>query len=577
VAHVATAGLFAATTVVAAAPSGSAADGRQGPQDGHKPARTASLSTEVTVEDLRFQHRLLRTGTPRQAHLLPEPLEQMSAILRSFLEPSPERPLYAGGVVLASRHGVVPVHDAAGKAVRYADAKSELPPEQQVPMRRDTIFDLASVTKTFTTLALMQQVEAGRVELDEPVATYLPDFAENGKEDVTVRHLLNHTGGLPAWLPLYSAYPTVEERLAAVLAVEPRTEPGAKYVYSDLGMITLGLVVEEVTGQPLEQAIAEGITGPLGMADTMFNPPVALVDRIAATESQPWTGRQMVRGEVHDENAWSLGGVAGHAGLFSTARDLAVLARTLLNGGRHGETRILAEETVRAMLVNENTELPANGHGLGFELDQRWYMDGLSSPVTFGHTGYTGTSVVIDPLSESFVILLTNRVHPTRDWGSNNPARRAVARDLARAIAVRPLEGRTAWFSGVGDRRTVTLSTQELSGRRLSFGLWYDTEAGYDVLHLQASTDGGETWEPLPFVLEDVDQTATDGTVSGFGGRRWHTAEALLPADDVLVRWRYASDAANQGRGVYVDRVRVDGKPLDEGRLTADGWEQSAN
>ena len=177
------------------------------------------------------------------------------------------------------------------------------------------------------------------------------------------------------------------------------------------------------------------------MTDTMFNPPARLVDRIAATEAQPWAGRPMIRGEVHDENAWSLGGVAGHAGLFSTAHDLAVLARTLLNGGRYGHARILEADTVRAMLVNENAEFPGDSHGLGFELDQRWYMDGLSTPVTFGHTGFTGTSVVIDPLSDSFVILLTNRVHPTRDWGSNNPARRAVARDLARAIAVRPLEG----------------------------------------------------------------------------------------------------------------------------------------
>lgn len=569
-----TAGLLAATTV-ATAPPGSAADGRRGPQEPHKPARAATVATGTTVEDLDFQHRLLRDGTPHQAHLLAEPLAQVSVDLRRFLEPSPTRPMYAGGVVLASRHGVVPVHDAAGKAVRYADATgTELPADQQVDVRPDTIFDLASVTKTFTTLAVMQQVETGRVVLDEPVATYLPDFAANGKEDITVRDLLTHTGGLPSWLPLYSAHPTVEQRFAAVLAAKPRTEPGVAYVYSDLGMITLGLLVEAVTGRTLDHVVAEGITAPLGMTDTMFNPPSSLVDRIAATEAQPrTTGRAMVRGEVHDENAWSLGGVAGHAGLFSTARDLAVLARTLLNGGRYGGVRILSEETVRSMLVNETTEFPANAHGLGFELDQRWFMDGLSSPVTFGHTGFTGTSVVIDPLSDSFVILLTNRVHPTRDWGSNNLARRAVARDLARAIAVRPLEGRTAWFSGIGDSRTATLSTPALSGRELSFGLWFDTEAGYDELSLEASTDGGETWTTLPFTL---DGTGTDGTLSGFGDRRWHTAAALLPeADEVLVRWRYASDAANQGRGVYVDRLRLDRTPIGEELLTAEGWELS--
>ena len=443
-------------------------------------------------------------------------------------------------------------------------------------MRRDTIFDLASVTKTFTTIAVMQQVEAGRVDLDEPVATYLPDFAQNGKDDVTIRHLLTHTGGLPAWLPLYSDYETVEERLAAVLAVEPDAEPGAAYVYSDLSLITLGLVVEEVTGRPLDRVIAHGITRPLGMTDTMFNPPARLVDRIAATEAQPWAERPMIRGEVHDENAWSLGGVAGHAGLFSTAHDLAVLARTLLNGGRYGHERILETDTVRAMLVNENAEFPGDSHGLGFELDQRWYMDALSTPVTFGHTGYTGTSVVIDPMSDSFVILLTNRVHPSRDWGSNNPARRAVARDLGRAIAVRPLEGREAWFSGIGDARTVTLTAPAAPGGELDFGLWYDTEAGYDILTLEASTDGGSTWAPVPFAIREG--PATDGTVSGFGGRRWHHAEATLPeGDDVLMRWRYTSDPANQGRGVYVDRVRVDGERIADGSFTADGWQPSWN
>jgi len=157
-----------------------------------------------------------------------------------------------------------------------------------------------------------------------------------------------------------------------------------------------------------------------------------------------------------------------------------VLAQTLLNGGSYGGTRILSEDSVDALFHNENAAFPGNSHGLGFELDQRWYMDGLSGPETAGHTGYTGTSIVIDRASRSFVILLTNRVHPTRDWGSNNPSRRAVARDLARALAVHPLAGDEAWFSGVGDARTATLSAPAASGGALSFGLWYDTEAGSD-------------------------------------------------------------------------------------------------
>jgi len=573
----AAAGVLAVALAVGAAPVGSAAGGRDPISAEHKRVRVSATAAEVSPEDLQFPNRRLRAGSPAEALLLPGPLEAMSADLRSFLSPSPTRPMYAGGVVLASRNGVVPVHDAAGQAVRYADAETELPADQQVPMRRDTIFDLASVTKTFTTIAVMQQVEAGRVDLDEPAATYLPAFAAHGKDDVTVRDLLTHTGGLPAWLPLYSSYPTKEERLAAVLDVRPTAEPGQRYVYSDLGLITLGLLVEEVTGEPLDDVVADGITRPLGMTDTMFTPPAGLRARIAATEAQPWAGREMIRGEVHDENAWSLGGVAGHAGLFSTAHDLAVLARTLLNGGRYGTVRILEDDTVRDILVNENTEFPANSHGLGFELDQRWYMDGLSTPVTYGHTGFTGTSMVVDPLSDSFVILLTNRVHPSRDWGSNNPSRRAMARDLARAIAVRPLEGGTAWFSGVGDARTVSLTTPSLTGGTLSFGLWYDTEAGFDEVTVEASTNGGETWSPLPVTL-DGDTVASDGTVSGFGGRVWHDATATLPvADSVVVRWRYVSDTAIQGRGVYVDRLRLDGWPVSDGDLTAEGWRPSAD
>jgi len=576
----AAAAVLAVALAMGAAPVGTAAGDRDPTAAEHKRVRVSATAAEASPDDVTFRHHRLRAGSPAEARLLAGPLERMSADLRSYLEPSPTRPLYAGGVVLASRHGVVPVHDAAGKALRYADADTELPADEQLPMTRDTIFDLASVTKLFTTIVVMRQVEAGRVDLDEPVATYLPDFAANGKEDITVRHLLTHTGGLPAWLPLYSSYDTVEEREAAVLAAEPNTPPGDAYVYSDLGLITLGLLVEEVTGRPLDQVVASDVTGPLGMDQTMFNPPARLRNRIAATEAQPYVDRPMVHGEVHDENAWSLGGVAGHAGLFSTARDLAVLARMLLNGGRYGPTRILAEGTVREMITNQNPDLPPGAaRGLGFELDQRWYMDGLSTPVTFGHTGFTGTSVVIDPLSDSFVVLLTNRVHPTRDWGSNNPARRAVARDLARAIAVRPLHGPTAWFSGIGDSRTATLTSPAISGREMEFGLWYDTEAGFDVLTLEASVDGDGSWSPVPFSLHGPDGTVTtDGTVSGYGGRQWHRATAVLPqGPDVRLRWRYTNDAANQGRGVYVDRLQVDGKPIADGELSGEGWRPSTD
>ena len=179
------------------------------------------------------------------------------------------------------------------------------------------------------------------------------------------------------------------------------------------------------------------------MGDTGYNPTDK--ERTAATEYQTAPPRGLVWGEVHDENAWSLGGVAGHAGVFSTADDLAVLAQALLNGGTYRGHRILDRKSVELLVTNFNEAFPGDAHGLGFELDQRWYMDALSGPRTAGHTGYTGTSIVIDFDSRSFAILLTNRVHPSREWGSNNQARREWAHGLAawrcrstRGAAVRP-------------------------------------------------------------------------------------------------------------------------------------------
>jgi CubicO group peptidase (beta-lactamase class C family) len=215
-------------------------------------------------------------------------------------------------------------------------------------------------------------------------------------------------------------------------------EPGSRYLYSDLNLITLGALAAEVTGMPLDVLIRDGITGPLRMHDTGYNPSPSVRDRVAATEFQVLPDRGLVWGDVHDENAWSFGGVAGHAGIFSTARDLSILAQTMINGGSNGGREILRTETVEQMITNETAQFPGDDHGLGFELNQRWYMGDLSSLRTAGHTGYTGTSLVIDFSSGSFVILLTNRVHPSRSWGSINPARVAAADGLAAALATLP-------------------------------------------------------------------------------------------------------------------------------------------
>lgn len=365
-------------------------------------------------------------------------IDAVAATAESFLVPPPgaAHPLYAGAVVLVAHAGHVVVHHACGWAVRYADRSgSELPPRQRVAMATDTIFDLASISKLFTTIVVLQHTGQDGIDLDLPVAHYLPAFAVGGKSAITVRQLLTHTSGLPAVLPLWRDHATPDERLAAVLAAVPATAPGAEYVYSDPNMITAGLVAEAVGGQPLDQLVQAGITAPLGMTDTGYTPDPGLKHRIAATEVEDDPPRGLVHGEVHDENAWSLGGVAGHAGVFGTARDLATLAQAILDGGSHDGARILDQAVVEAMLADENTAFPGHAHGLGFELNQPWFMGRLSSPAAVGHTGFTGTSLVIDFASESIVILLSNRVHPSRDWGSNNPARAAVADAWAAVLA----------------------------------------------------------------------------------------------------------------------------------------------
>ncbi len=379
---------------------------------------------------------VLRDRDPEDVGLDPAPIARAGELIEAHeTAPPGGTPMYAGAVGLVGHDGAVVGRHTSGYALRWKDATTELPRDQWVPMREDTVFDLASVSKLFTSLVTVQLIEDGTVDLEAPVATYLPEFAANGKEAVTVRHLLTHTSGFTSWLPLYSRYTDEASRIKAVMDQPLSTPVGTDYLYSDLNLITLGVMVERLTGQGLDEVVREKVTEPLGMDDTGYNPTDRT--RTAATEYQSTPARGMVWGEVHDENAWSLGGVAGHAGVFSTADDLAVLAQALLNGGSYGKHRILAATSVGLLVTNFNQAFPGDSHGLGFELDQRWYMDALAGPRTAGHTGYTGTSFVIDFASRSFAILLTNRVHPSRSWGSNNLARREWARGLAHGDADR--------------------------------------------------------------------------------------------------------------------------------------------
>lgn len=539
--------------------------------------------------------RQLQPGTPEDAGMIRGYLDRIDDAIRSGIEAG----IFPGAVVLIARHGRIVKHQAYGHALRYATDGQPLPPSAWLPMRPDTVFDLASVTKLVTSIAVMQLVERGRIDLDQPVARYLPEFGAAGKEQVTVRQLLTHTSGLPAWLPLYTLPGTSADRLRAVFAAPLLDPPGTVYRYSDLGLIVLGVLVERVSGLSLDRYVAERIAGPLGMRDTTFNPPASLRERIAATEYQPWTNRGLVWGSVHDENAYALGGVAGHAGLFSTARDLAVLAQALLNGGRYGSARILRPETVRAMMANQLPGFPGHDHGLGWELNQGWYMDALASPFTAGHTGFTGTSLVVDPRSDVVVVLLTNRVHPTRNGGSVNPWRRQVARLAARSLPVRPWSGARAWYADMGDGIVHTLErTIPVDGAAtLRFHTWFDIEEGFDFGYVEVSLDDGRHWQPLrgrlrlpPAGGEASGGGATlpvAGVLTGSSGGRWVEAEFDLPPAHGLVtlRFRYVTDGSVNGRGWYVDDLVVLGRRgvilRDRAETgapwTAHGWELSAD
>ncbi|MCX4869164.1 MULTISPECIES: serine hydrolase [unclassified Streptomyces] len=551
----------------------------------------------------------LRRGSAERAGLLQEPLDQLVTDAEKYLAASPKHPWYAGAVLLAGRGGTVALHRPVGKAVRYAayDEKSdtgvEFPPDQQIPMAEDTVFDLASVSKLFTSILAVQQIERGTLELEAKVASYLPDFAGGGKQDITIRQLLTHTSGFRAWIPLYKA-PTREGKLQLLWNEVPASPPGTVYLYSDLNLISLQLVLEKLTGRTQDVLLREQITAPLGMHRTRYNPPAAWKPKIAATEDArlPWSGldRGLVWGEVHDENAYSLDGVAGHAGVFSCAWDLAILARTLLNGGVYGRARILSAESVDLLFTDFNTAFPGDAHGLGFELYQHWYMGAMATPRTAGHTGFTGTSLVLDPTTDSFLIVLGNSVHPVRSWRSGSAPRVAAANQLARAVAVRPARGRTAWFSGMASAASATLTLPPLrlasSHGRLSSALWWDTEPGSDFLFLEASADAGATWQPVPFTTVPTSEKPRPepephptGAVSGWSGRVWHRLDADLAAwrgKEVRLRWRYTTDQLYVGRGAYVDAVRVEdgnrtlfdeSRSGDAARIEALGWTASAD
>lgn len=321
-----------------------------------------------------------------------------------------------------------------GGLVRLRGYGSLGAPHAEVRASATTLYDLASLTKVAaTTAAVMALVDDGRLELDAPVQRYLPEWEGRHKERVTVRHLLTHTSGLPASAWLFDRAASPAEARNRVHRAALLAPPGRRVLYSDFGFILLAEVVEQVAEMPIDRYLAGRVYAPLGMGSTLFLPPLALRAEAAPSLRAGERPYPLV-GEVHDANAFRLGGVVGHAGLFSTARDLAVFAQTLLDGGRYGGVRVFGAATVARFRQRQVEE-----RALGWDMPGRVSSAGeYFSARSFGHTGYTGTSLWIDPQNELFVVLLTNRTLLGTDRGEMLALRQQVHDAVARAITDRP-------------------------------------------------------------------------------------------------------------------------------------------
>jgi serine-type D-Ala-D-Ala carboxypeptidase len=341
---------------------------------------------------------------------------------------------YPGAAVVVGRKGAAVWEKGFGRMGWTRDAGAVVPER--------TIYDLASLTKVVgTTTAMMILFDEGKIRLDDQVVKYIPEFTGGGKDAVTLRMLLEHRSGLPAGRDIWRLAHSPEEARAAVIATNLFAAPNQYYEYSDLGADMLGFVVEAVTGATLDKFLDERVFTPLGMSDTHFRPDATLRDRIAPTELTPPRGYPL-RGEVHDENAYALGGVAGHAGLFSTASDLSIFAQMLLNRGSYNGTRIVADSTVALF-----TKRSAGTRALGWDTcGGHGSCGAYLSSSAYGHTGFTGTSLWIDPEREMFVVLLTNRVHAAR---ARRPAKviSDVRADLADAAALAVTDSRDGMLS----------------------------------------------------------------------------------------------------------------------------------
>jgi CubicO group peptidase (beta-lactamase class C family) len=344
--------------------------------------------------------------------------------MRAVLEQGLSEHAFPGAIaVVGTRDGVL-----AQASVGFLDKTSGVKPGP------NTLWDLASLTKVVgTTTAVMQLVEAGKVDLDSSVSRYLPRFDGYGKSSVTVRQLLTHASGLPPSAPLQFE-PEAKAALDLVYSTALTGTPGQSMVYSDLNAILLGELIRVVSGKPLDAYLKERVFEPLGMTSTRFRPTPPQRRRAAPTECD-WAQQQWLEGVVHDEKARKLGGVAGHAGLFSSAPDMIRFAQMLLHEGQGPKGKVLDPASIRAFTQPANPDV--SHRSLGWETARGAGSSGTRLSVhAFGHTGFTGTSLWVDPDQGLFVLLLSNRVHPTRENSKIGPVRTQLADAAVKALGL---------------------------------------------------------------------------------------------------------------------------------------------
>ena len=378
--------------------------------------------------------------------------------------------------------GAVLVVGHNGKVIyRKAYGNRALEPRRE-PMTRETIFDLASLTKVVaTTTAVMKLVEQGKVRLNDPVAKYLPEFAQNGKEDISVRQLLTHYSGLAPDLDLKTAWDGKEKAYQMAFAETPEAPPGSRFSYSDVNFIVLGALVERVSGETLDEYCERRIFAPLKMMHTRFTPPAAWRSKIAPTQYDE--NEHMLRGAVHDPTARRMGGVAGHAGLFSTADDLATFSQALLNGGGG----VLSAPSVEKMTRPEQPPSAPVLRGFGWDIDSPFSSNrGDLLPVgSYGHTGFTGTSMWIDATTQTYIILLTNAVHPR---GKENAIalRSKVATAVAAALPLTASDKEALRWKSITGYNEAQSAARRMSVRNGSVKTGIDVLEGhgFDVLQV---------------------------------------------------------------------------------------------